>query len=145
MSPFELRELLTEIKVKFPDIKKTFGVVDDSMLANKTADISNEDNFILVGVLPNYTSSATNGDNVKDSPVSQLLLLEKTDYSNLTDDEFWELFQRTYLLMKSIREWIIDQIEEGCLPYLRFMEIGALDREAVWKKAECNGYSLDLA
>lgn len=144
MSPFELRELLAELKAQFPEIKKTIGVVDDSMLANKTSEIDKDSNFILVGVLPNYTTSGRNGDNVKETPISQLLLLEKTDYSNITDDEFWEIFQRTYLVMEKIKDWIIGQIEEGCLDYLRHLDINALDSDAVWKKAECNGYSLDL-
>lgn len=144
MSPFELRELLVEIKNQFPEINKTFGVVDDSMLANKTSILKKEDNIILVGVLPNYSTSGKNSDNYVETPVTQLLFLEKSDYSDMTDDQFWELFQRTYTIMKKVKNWLIEKIEDGCFESIRFLDLNSLDGSAVWKKAECNGYSLDI-
>lgn len=144
MSPNELKELLAELKAEIPEINKTKGVINDSMLANKLDAHQREDNMILVGVLPEYGSSGTNVDNVKETTMTQLMVLEKTSYSDVDEDEFWDIFQRSYVVMRKIKEAIIRKATEECLPYLSNINVDGLDISPVWGLSDCNGYSIDI-
>lgn len=144
MSPFELRELLIEIKTTIASINKSIPVVDDSMLANSINKLEKSDNMILVGVLPSYGSDGQNVDNVRTTVVTQLMVLEKCDYSDLTEDEFWELYERTYQTMQSVKDMIVQKVSEDCPSYLINIDVNSLDIDPVWGKAECCGWAMDL-
>ena len=144
MSPIEFRELLAEIKAEIPEINTTIPVIDDSQLVSNLEKRKKSDNLLLVGVLPSYGSEGNNTDHVRQTTMCQLMILEKTDYSNLTADEFWLLFERCYQAIKKVREIIVRKAGEECLPYLVNIDVNGLGIDPVWKKAECNGYSFDF-
>ncbi len=144
MSPKELQELLIEIKSEIPEINSTWLVVDDSQLGNTLENKSLSDNAYLIGVMPNYGTLAKNQDNYKETITSQLLILEKTDYSELTQDEFIAVFERTYQIMRKVKLLLISKMEERCYSQLYNLDVDALDAFPVWKKSQCNGWSLDL-
>lgn len=144
MSPLEFRELLNEIKAEIPEIKTIIPVIDDSQLVNTLEKRKKEDNLLLVGVLPSHGTTGSNTDNVKETTVGQLMILEKTDYSSLTSDEFWLMFERCYQAIKKVREILIRKATEDCLPYLTNLDVNALNIDPEWRKGECNGYSLDF-
>lgn len=144
MSPFELREMLVELKAKTPGINKILPVVDDSMLANKVGNLTKSDNMILVGVLPSYGSNGQNVDNVRTVPITQLMILEKCDYSGLTEDKFWELYERTYQTMQSIKDEIVQMVSEDCPGYLVNIDVNSMNIDPVWGKVECCGWTMDL-
>ncbi len=144
MSPFELRELLAEIKTGTTGINKSFPVVDDSMLANKVSEIGNDDNMILVGVLPSYGSAGQNVDNVRTVPVTQLMILEKCDYSGLTEDQFWEVYERTFQTMQRVKDLLVEKVSDDCPTYLMNINVNSLDMNPVWGYVECCGWTMDL-
>ena len=144
MSPFELRELLIEIKTVIASINKTIPVIDDSMLTNKISKLEKDDNMLLVGVLPSYGSDGQNVDNIRTTTVTQLMVLEKCDYSDLTEDEFWELYERTYQTMQTVKELIVLKVSNNCPTYLANIDVNSMDIDPVWAKAECCGWSMDL-
>ncbi|MFC4688656.1 hypothetical protein ACFO4P_17070 [Epilithonimonas pallida] len=144
MSPFELREFLAELKSETNGINKTISAVNDSVLAKKVGSISPEQNMILVGVLPSYGSNGQNVDNVRTVPITQLMVLEKCDYSGMTEDQEWEMFQRTFLAITEIKETIVQKVSEDCPNYLINIDVNSLNIDPVWGKAECCGWSMDI-
>lgn len=141
MSPIEFRELLTEIKAEIPEIKTIIPVINDSQLVNSLEKIRKEQNLILVGVLPSHGTTGSNTDNVKPTTVGQIIILEKCDYSSMTQDEFWLVFERCYQAVTGVREILIRKAMEDCLPYLTGLDVNSLNIDPEWKKGECNGYS----
>ena len=144
MSPFELREMLVELKAKTPGINKILPVVDDSMLANKVSDLSSSDNMVLVGVLPRYASNGQNVDNVRTVPVTMLMVLEKCDYSGLSEDQFWEKYERTFQTIQKIKDEIIRMVSDDCPGYLSAIDVNSMEITPVWGKVECCGWTIDL-
>lgn len=144
MTPLEFRELLAEIKAEITEIKTIIPVIDDSQLVNSLEKRRKDDNLLLVGVLPSHGTTGSNTDNVRQTTVGQLMILEKTDYSALTSDEFWLLFERCYQAAKKMREILIRKATEDCLPYLTMLDVNSMNIDPVWKKGECNGYSFDF-
>lgn len=144
MSPKEYNEFLQELKSEIEGINKAWLVVDDSQLGNTLERRSAEDNAFLVGVLPSY---GTNGkrDAVKDTLVSQLLIIEKTDYSELTEEEFVNIFERTYQLAKKVRNFLIEKMESGCYISFANLDIDGIEIVPIWKKSQCNGWSVEFS
>ncbi|MDY3362629.1 hypothetical protein PG623_01300 [Riemerella anatipestifer] len=144
MSPKLFYELLQEIKAEVPGINKAWLVVDDSQLGNTLESREKEDNAYLVGVLPRYGTEAINVDAIGDTVTTQILVLEKTDYSELTEDEFIAVFERTYHLMKKVKDLLIVKISDPCYMPTDRLDLNGLDFDPVWKKSQCNGWSLDI-
>ncbi|WP_018676130.1 hypothetical protein [Riemerella columbina] len=144
MSPKLFNELLQEIKSEIEGINKAWIVVDDSQLGNTLERREKSDNAYLVGVLPSYGTDAINADAIKDTMVSQIMVLEKTDYSELSEEEFIEVFERTYQLMRKVRNILIRKISDPCYMPMANIDLNALDFDPVWKKSQCNGWSLDI-
>lgn len=144
MSPNELRELLAEMKAEVPEINSAWGVIDDTHLGKTLESKSKDDNIFLVGVLPSYGSEGTSADNVKQNTACQFLILEKTSYSELTSDQFWEVFEKTYQAVEKIKKIILRKASEECLPYLYNIDVNSINIDPVRHKAECNGYSIDF-
>lgn len=145
MTPKEFREFIQETKTEIEGINRAWIVVDDSQLGQSLEQRSKEDNAYLIGVLPSYEPQVRNSDNVKSAIISQILVLEKTDYSELTEDEFIDVFERTYQIAKSVAERLQNKLDGGCffggsMPLLEELEI-----IPIWKKSQCNGWSINFS
>lgn len=144
MSPKEYYELIQEIKSSVEGIGRAWLVVDDSQLGNTLEAKSKEDNAFLIGVLPSYGASG-DYDAIRETLLSQLLVVEKVDYSELTEEDFVQVFERTYRLALMVRDFLIQKLGSGCYSYVGFLDIDDLEIVPVWKKSQCNGWSIEFS
>ena len=143
MTPVQLNNLLTEIKTEIPSIKKTYALVDDSQLVNYLQDFHSADNQLLLGVFPDYGKTG-NVSGHRTTSVNMLMILEKSDYSTLTYDEYIALFERTFQTANTIVDFLISKAEMGCSSLLEHIDVEGITIEPVWRKADCNGYSINF-
>lgn len=144
MSPLQFNNLLQELKNRVPGIGAAWMVVDDSQLTKNLSDRSQDENTFLVGVLPNYGNTGDNADAWRETTQGLILILDKTDYSELSQEDFIQVFEDTYQKAKAVKMAIIEMVTEGCNSALRFLEVSSLQMEPEWKKAQCNGWSLSF-
>ncbi|EKB59069.1 hypothetical protein [Bergeyella zoohelcum] len=142
MSPKQLYELIQELKSEVVGINSAWVVVDDSQLGNTLEQKTKEDGAYLIGVLPSYGSVAHSGS-IRETTISQLLIVEKTDYSDLSQNEFIDVFERTYQLTKRVKEILVEKVESGCYPQMFHLDLSNLNMSPIWKKSQCNGWVLD--
>lgn len=142
MSPKEFREFLHETKTAINGINKAWLVVDDSQLGNTLEQSLQSDNAYMVGVLPSYGSKGRSIDAVQGTMVSQIFIVEKTDYSDLTDDDFIDVFERTYQLAIAVRDRLVEVLASGCYAGNGNLDLDNLEIVPVWKKSQCNGWSI---
>lgn len=145
MTPKEFREFIQETKTEIDGINRAWIVVDDSQLGQSLEQRSKDDNAYLIGVLPSYEAQVRNSDNVKDAIISQILVLEKTDYSELTEDEFIDVFERTYQIAKSVAERLQNKLDGGCFFAGSMLLLEDLEIIPIWKKSQCNGWSINFS
>lgn len=145
MTPKEFREFIQETKTEIDGINSAWIVVDDSQLGQSLEQRSKDDNAYLIGVLPSYEAQVRNSDNVKDAIISQILVLEKTDYSELTEDEFIDVFERTYQIAKSVAERLQNKLDGGCFFAGSMLLLEDLEIIPIWKKSQCNGWSINFS
>lgn len=146
MDPLSLQNLLTHFQNQIAEINKTWMVINDSHVGNILSEVSIEDNMFLVGILPVYGTDAENSDNFRTVTYGQFLIVEKTDYGNLSQQDFIDVFQRTFKVAEMIRNALIEySAEKQCeFPYLMQLDINSLQMDAVYKLSECNGWSLEF-
>ncbi|VDH05861.1 hypothetical protein [Bergeyella zoohelcum] len=145
MSPKELREFIHELKTEIKGINRAWLVIDDSQLVNTLEQREKVDNAYIIGVLPSYGTRVKHNDAYKRTLISQILILEKTDYSELTEDEFIDVFERTYQLAKKVADKLVEKISENCFSPELMLEIDDLNIVPVWKKGQCNGWSVEFS
>lgn len=143
MTPVQLNNLLTEIKNNISAIKKTYAVVDDSQLVNYLQELYSSDNQILLGVFPDFGFTG-NVSGYRKTSVQMMMILEKADYSTLTYEEYIALFERTYQTAEAIVRFLINKSEMGCSSLLEHIDVGGITIEPIWKKADCNGWSINF-
>ncbi len=142
MSPSQLNVLIQQLKETDPAINAAWMVVDDSQLTKNLAERGAYENMFLVAVLPNYGTTGTNADNYRTTTQGMLMILEKTDYSELSQEELIAVFERTFVVAERLRNSLLEQATTGCAHFLRNMFVDSLQLEPLWKKADCNGWSL---
>ncbi len=143
MSPQTFNNLLLEIENSISEINNSFLVVDDSQMATRIENKSTDNNIMLIGVLPNYGNSGRNVDSYREVLTGQILVVEKTDYSDLSEDDFTAVFERTYLAAKKVIDILVEKAGNGCSP-LSYLDVNSLEMFPVWKKAQCNGFSIEF-
>lgn len=143
MRPLELKEFLAEIKSEISEIKKIKVVSDDADITKFVGDIGTEHNMILIGAVPSY------GHKGKISafqmlPTFSLFVMEKCDYSAITDDEYIALLDRTLVVMEKVRDFLLEKIEDGCYPLLNGLGVTSMDIDPAKHKADLNGWCMDI-
>lgn len=120
-------------------------VIDDSQLTKHLSEHQSDHNFLLVGVLPDFGSSGTNGDNFKLSASTQFMILEKTSYSEVNYDEFYDIFDRAFEVVELVLQKLLnDHLSGGC-GYLRFLNPQSIQVVPVWNKSSCNGWNITFS
>jgi hypothetical protein len=141
-----LREFTTEIKAVVEKVNTVAVVVDDSQFVKLLSDISVNDNFMFIAVVPQYPLNG-NDDQYKWNNQLQFFLLKKStdrnnNLSNLLDNlnETQEVMNEIITIMLSEKIGADNQIcklSNELVP-------GSLMVQPVWEKAQCNGWVLEL-
>lgn len=145
MDPLSLKNLLDRLQNDIPEINKNWIVVNDSHLGNSLQDLELADNLFLVGMLPSYDTSGNDADNFRTETYGQLILVEKTDYSEFTPEMFIDVFQRTFMVVEKIRDLLCDYSGSGCEASLFQLDVTSLKMEPVYKLSQCNGWTLEFS
>jgi len=147
MDPLNLKNFLIHLQSQFTEINRNWMVVNETHVGNILSEVSQEENAFLIGVLPTYDTDGESSDNYRTVAYGQFLIVEKTDYSNLDQEQFLDVFQRTFKITEQIRDLIIRySAEKQCaFPFLMEIDINSLKMDPVYKLYQCNGWSLEFA
>lgn len=122
-------------------------IVDDSQLINFLEARTKDDKHMLFLVLPDFNNTGRHVDDMVKRADVLILILYKTDYSNITHDEFLQIMQETLLSALAIEAKMIadkeDYTEAGC-QYMKMLNINSISIKPVWGLAECNGWSIEF-
>lgn len=129
-------------------INRNRMVIDDSQLTKYLSEHQTDFNYILIGVMPEFGNNSTDGDNFKLSQQNEFMILEKTSYSEVNYDEYFKIFEDTYV----IAELVVKKLLQDSLGYnrsilctpLRFLKTTSINIQPVWNKSSCNGWSISF-
>lgn len=123
-------------------INRNRMVIDDSQLTKYLSEHQQDHNFLLVGVLPDFGSNAKDGDSFLLSASTQFMILEKTSYSEVNYDEFYDIFERAFIVAELIVKKLLDDHTGRNCGYLRFLKPNSIQIVPVWNKSSCNGWNI---
>lgn len=141
-----LREFLAEIKAAIPKIKTVHLVVDDSQFIKVLSDVSVNDNFILIGIVPQFPLNG-NEDQYKWNNQLQFFLLKKSADRNTNLSQLLDILNETQEVMNEIITVMLSEKigEDNQICRLSNELVpGSLMVQPVWEKAQCNGWVLEL-
>lgn len=143
MTPLELKELLSEIKSEIPEINTAKTVVDDADITRFVGDLNTDHNMVLIGAIPSYSHKGKISA-FQMLPVFTLFVMEKCDYSSISNDEYIVLLDRTFAVMVKVRDFLLEKIEDGCYELLNGLDVTAMEIDPAKHKADLNGWSMDI-
>lgn len=142
-----LRTYAERLETAIATINYNQVIVDDSQLINFLEERTTDDNHMLFLVLPDFRNDGTNVDDIKKRTDTLILVLQKTDYSDITHDEFLDIMQETLLSAQAVEAKMIsdmfDYTEAGCM-YMKQLNVPSISIQPVWGLAECNGWSIEF-
>jgi len=142
-----LRSYSNRLKDAIESINFAEVVVDDSQLVNMLEDISSSEKHLLFTVIPDFSTSGRHVDDIQKRADTVIMVLQKTDYSDVTHPEFLDIMQDTLVSANAIELKMIadknDYSDEGC-QYMKQLNVSSINVIPVWGYSGCNGWSLEF-
>src|SRR5690606_38972885 len=109
-------------------------------------EISADDNFLLIGVVPDYTSDTREDEEAfMLRNETEILVLKKTDYSSYSHNTFLDMMDEVLMVADKLRELLIQDKYEGTgCGKMFYLNEQSIQITPVWRKAECNGWMLSF-
>lgn len=133
---------LEGVKNSIDGINSLRIVTDDSQLNKFIQDHQKSDNLLMLVIMPNFgNNSPDSGDNYRDRAYSEIMLLKKTDYSNLPYDKFIEDYDYIFSKMQLVKQRLLEDHMDGCNP-MRFLQPNSITTTDVYNRNQCNGWNM---
>ena len=140
----QLREAIAEIVSQIPEINKVRFVIDDDQLADTLEKFKNEQNTMLVCLVPTYQSFGENEDITGYISFLQFFLVDKVDYKVFgSEDEFTEIFIKIQAIVTDFIGRLFEYQIGECLVFGNLQQNSVVIRP-VRNKAMCNGWEIQL-
>lgn len=139
----EFKDYLNEIQNEIEGINMNRMITHESQLTKYINDLSFEDNCLMLGLVPNFgNNSARNADTFALKGFTEIMILEKTDYSEITDEEFVEQFDRLFAIAQKVKQKLLnDHIDASC-NIVRKLDPSSIQIVDVYNSSQCNGWTI---
>jgi hypothetical protein len=139
-----LREFLAECKAQFEEINRVQILFDDGDIINFVKEHENEENIFMLGIIPEFESSAKDIDSVLFHNHLAFIFLEKCSYKDITHDEELLVFHRTLELSKKFVRKILDDAGHSVCHEMNHIDANSISVVPVKNLASCNGYMVEF-
>lgn len=139
----EFKNYMDEIQAEIAGINLNKMVTSEKQLSKYITDLQREDNALMLGLLPNFgNNSPANADTFKLRGFTELMIMEKTDFSELTDDEFVEQYDRLFVIAQAVAAKLLEDHTDGSCNLLRFLDPTSIQIVDVYNNSQCNGWTV---
>lgn len=136
-----LKSYLQDLQDRTDGINYNRMVIDQSQLTKYLDSHHSSQNNILIGVVPDVGSDASNSDYFQNTVIMQLMVLEKTSYSMHDYDSYFSIFENAYNQIQQIQNHLLQDSLSGCNE-LRFLNANTINIKPVWNLSSCNGFKI---
>lgn len=139
----EFKNYLQEIQDEITGINKNHLIVEETQLTRYINDHYPGDNALLLGLLPNFgNNSPQDADRLRLRAFTEVMLVAKTDYSELTETELVEQYDHLYDLMVKVKNKLIDDHTNQTCNFLRLLDPTSIQIVEIYHLAQCNGWTM---
>ncbi len=144
--PLAIKAILVDMQTRIATINKNELVVDDSQLTKSLEALKVSENFLLLGMIPEYQLQGTQ-DSLKYNSQLMFMFLKKTNSKNTSPKELNDILQETLQAAKEFMEILLSEKsgDEGDFCGLaNELNENSIRIYPIWNKSECNGWGLDI-
>tara|TARA_R110002111_G_scaffold86088_5_gene134947 strand:- start:320 stop:769 length:450 start_codon:yes stop_codon:yes gene_type:complete len=134
------KDYLIGLQAVIPGINRNRMVIDKSQLTDFLNAHSSLDNLLLIGVLPDFRGKGSTAEDFKLENTMQLMVLKKTTYSEHNYDEFYQIFEDTWITVEDVLKQIL--ADSLSCSELRFLNVQSIQIQPVWNESACNGWKI---
>ena len=147
ITPAAVKAILNEMKATIPGIKTSELVVNESQLANFVKELSEEDNNILLGIIPE-AAMVGDQDSLKWNNALLFFIFKKTSSRDVTHNDFIDIFNETLNCANQLVEILLAEKSgdngDFCGIANELVE-DSIDVQPVWNYFGCNGYLVKIS
>lgn len=134
-----LQEMLSEIKPACPGLENFVLVANERHLVRKLGD--NSGIWIAV-TIPSADPETVNEDNVAESNVFWMFILEKVDPGSLDDADEIAHYQKIQDVVTEIKHWLRNRKLDGD-EFLEYLDLNSIHTDPEYQFGGWNGWSLN--
>lgn len=140
-----LKEFVAECKSDIQAIKETNIVVSTDEVAKLMKEHNEENNILMIAIVPEHDIKGKEDSAMVDNGTI-FYFLEKTDYSEVTQDGYLEVFERTQLVAKEFVEKILSDKEDNKFCGLfQHLADNAFQISPIKALSSCNGHFVNVS
>ncbi|EHO13811.1 hypothetical protein [Myroides odoratimimus] len=140
-----LKEFVAECKSDIQAIKATDIVVSTDEVAKLMKEHNEENNILMIAIVPEHDIKGKEDSAMVDNGTI-FYFLEKTDYSEVTQDGYLEVFERTQLVAKEFVEKILSDKEDNKFCGLfQHLADNVFQISPIKALSSCNGYFVNVS
>jgi len=137
-----LKTYADEIQSQIAGINLNKMVTSEKQLSKYINDLQKDDNALMLTLLPNFgNNSPASADSFRLKAYMEFMIVEKTDYSELTDEEFVSQYDRLFDIANSVANKLLEDHIEGC-GIMRFLDPTSIQIVDVYNSSQCNGWTV---
>ena len=134
---------MDEIQTQIPGINLNKLVTSEKQLSKYISDLETADNALMLGLMPNFgNNSPQSGDEFRLRGFTELMIMEKTDFSELTDAEYVAQSDRLFEIATAVKNKLLEDHLDGSCNLLRFLDPTSIQIVDVYDNSQCNGWTV---
>tara|TARA_R110002050_G_scaffold185609_2_gene319706 strand:+ start:20 stop:469 length:450 start_codon:yes stop_codon:yes gene_type:complete len=138
----DIKNYAEEIQAQIAGINLNKMVTSEKQLTKYITDLERDDNALMLVLVPNFgNNSPANADMFKLKGFTEIMILEKTDFSELTDEEFVNQTDRLFAIAQAVVAKLLEDHTEGC-GIMRFLDPTSIQIVDVYDNSQCNGWTV---
>lgn len=140
----QLQEFVAECKAEIDEINSAKVIITIEDLSKIMNDHATDDNILMIGIVPEHDISGHEDSSVANNGCG-FYFLEKTDYSDVTQDGYLSVFVRTQeVALKFITKVLADKAEGNHCGLFQLLSDNTIQVSPVKALSSCNGYFVSL-
>lgn len=142
----EFKQYLIELQNEIEGINLNKMVIDETQLTKYINDMYSDQNALLLGLLPNFgNNNPRDADGLIWRGYTEFMIVEKTDYSTLTETELVDQYDRLYIIIDKIKDKIINDHTNDTCGFLRGLVPSGFQIVEIFNLAQCNGWTMTVS
>lgn len=136
----DLNNLLTEMVTDISGLSGYVLVANENHLVKRLGDKKG----VWLGVtIPSADPSTANEDNVAESNIVWIFVLEKVDPGSMTIEKELEHYQKIQLLTTAVKNWLRDKKLDGN-EFLEYLNLKSIHTDPEYQFGGWNGWSINF-
>jgi len=146
INPLRIKALVNDMQLQIETINKSDIVVDDSQLTKFLQEWKINENFFLIGIIPEYPVVGDQ-DRIKIKNQMMFMILKKTAASITPHAELMKILDDTLVAAKEFVTILLSERTgdngDFCGLANELVE-NSISIYPIWNKAQCNGWGINL-